>query len=91
MSKYRDNIVIYKRGSSIRLDFSLYPKGTNDVTHRRSTMLYNPLNIEQSQLISLNKIVLINHDAKKFFAPFSCVVHKEKQSLLKDIFYEVSQ
>ena len=91
MSKYRDDIVIYKRGSSIRVDFSLYPKGSNDVTHRKSTMLYNPLNIEHSQLQALNKIALINHEGRKFFAPFSCVVHKEKQSLLKDIFYEVSQ
>lgn len=91
MSKYRDDVSVQKKGNSIRLDFSLLPKGNKDMVHQSTTMIYNPLNLDPDDLTMHNKIVLVNHERRTFTAPFGKVVHKEKQALLKDIFFMVAQ
>lgn len=60
------------------------------MTYQRSSVMYNPLNIDPDEALKLKKVVWVNHEKQTFNTPFSLITLLEKKAILKDLFHQVA-
>ena len=91
VGKFRDDIIVYKRSSSLRIDFSLLPTESKEVKKQKSSLYYNPLNLDPKTMQEHLNLVLVNHQNSSFSTPLSKINLPQKRAILKEIFFKVGQ
>lgn len=91
LGKYKDDVLLFKRGASLRMDFSLLPTDDKKVKIQKSSFFYNPLNIDPKGLKANHGMILANHEKGTFSTPLSRIDISQKRAILKDIFFKVGQ
>ena len=81
-----DKMVFQKRGDSLRLDFSIVNFKGIYTKKRKTSIIFNPLNIDPSYTRGGNKLFMLNHKYKRFSRLLSSITKEEKKLILKDIF-----
>lgn len=78
-----------KKGGSLRYDFNIVSLKGLSAKKRKTTLIFNPVNVDPDMVKGYNKIFLIHHKKKKFTKPLNKIEKDEKKLILKDLLKNV--